>query len=103
MDISVDIKLIKDFFIKHPIFSVIIFIIVVMIWFCSWSLYRQLSNHLPTQITEIKDDMKELKEDMKDGFTEVNRDIREVNRDMKDGFTEVNRDIKRLLEKSNQE
>ena len=78
IDLSVDIDLISGFFLKHPIFSFIISVIVGMIWFYFWSSHRQLSNHLPTQITEIKENMKELRKEMKDGFTEVNRDIKRL-------------------------
>ena len=67
-----DINLIGDFFVKQPIFSIIILVIAGMIWFCFWTLYRQLSNHLPTQIKGVKQEVKEVKEEVK----EINKTLK---------------------------
>ena len=89
IDLSMDIDLIWWFLVKHPIFSLIIGIVSGIIGFCFWTLYQQLSNHLPTQIKEVKQEVKEVKQEVEQEIKEVKQEIKKVKEEVKQEVKEV--------------
>ncbi len=80
---------IDKYFKQHGMITFIVLCMFILLFYLTY----QVSNHIPTEIREVKEDIKEvkieLKEDIKELRIEVKEDIKELRIELKEDIKEI--------------